>query len=302
VHNIGNALRKNSLVAHRYENRGNVTIVSTNNGRYAVKKNNIDKKIKHYLRSRNFDYIPKSIEEDNYIISEYIDGFDLPDEQKILDLIELIALLHNKTTHYKEIDLSYYTGLYEDLSNNIEYLYTYYTDMINIIESKVFMSPSEYLLARNISVIYQTLDLCYEMLEDFYKLVKEKRKQRLVVLHNNLDLNHYIRNNDSYLISWDKSKIDSPVFDIYKLYKKYVLDFDFTEILEKYERHYPLFEDEKLLLYVLITLPDIIEFKDSDYKTCVKISKTLDSMIKTKEIVLPYYSEYRKHQKQKEYE
>lgn len=302
MHNIGNILRKNSLVAHKYENRGNVTIVTTNNGKYAIKKNKIDKTIKNYLRSRNFDYLPKYIEDENYIISEYIEDYDLPAEQKILDLVELIALLHNKTTHYKEIDLSYYTELYEDLNNNIEYLYSYYTDIINIIESKVFMSPSEYLLARNISIIYDTIDLCYEMLEDFYKLVKEKRKQRLVVLHNNLDLNHYIRNNDSYLISWDKSKIDSPVFDLYKLYKKYVLDFDFTEILKKYENHYPLFESERLLLFVLITMPDIIELKTSDYDNCVCISKLLDSIIKTKEIVLPYYTEYRKHQQQKEYE
>jgi len=297
VHNIGRILRKNSLVAHKYENRGNVTIVTTNNGKYAIKKNKIDKKIKSYLRSRNFDYLPKYIEDENYIISEYIEDFDLPAEQKIIDLVELLALLHNKTTHYKEVDLSYYTELYEDLSNNIEYLYSYYTDTINIIESKVFMSPSEYLLARNISVIYNTLDLCYEMLEDFYKLVKEKRKQRLVVLHNNLDLNHYIINEEPYLISWDNAKIDSPIFDIYKLYKKYVLDFDFSEILRHYENRYPLFDSEKLVLFVLITLPDIIEFKNSDYDNCVQISKILDSMIKTKELVLPYYTEYRKHQK-----
>ena len=295
MHNIVNILRKNDLVATRYEKKGTVTIATTNNGKYAIKKGKIDDKIRSYLRARNFDYIPKSIEEDGYNISEYIEEYDLPKEQKIQDLIELTALLHNKTTHYKEIDLSYYTTLYEDLNNNIEYLYTYYTDMINLIEGKVFMSPSEYLLARNITEIYSTLDLCHDMVEDFYSLVKEKRKQRLVVLHNNLDLTHYIRNNSSFLVSWDKSKIDAPIFDIYKLYKKYVLDFDFDEILRTYEKHYPLFDDEKLLLFVLITLPDIIEFDDSEYNMCLKISKMLDSMIKTKNMVLPYYSEYRKN-------
>lgn len=301
MHNIGNILRKNDLVATRYEKRGTVTIATTNNGKYAIKKNNVNKQIQNYLRARNFDYLPPSIEEDEYLISKYIEGYDLPKEQKILDLIELTALLHNKTTHYKEIDLSYYTTLYEDLNGNIEYLYTYYTDMINVIESKVFMSPSEYLLARNITSIYESLDLCHEMLEDFYKIVKEKRKQRLVVLHNNLDLNHYIRNNNSYLVSWDKSKIDQPIFDIYKLYKKYVLEFDFDEILNAYEKHYPLFPDEKLLLFVLITLPDIIVFEESEYQNCLKISKVIDSMIKTKNMVLPYYTEYRKHKEQEEY-
>jgi len=74
-----------------------------------------------------------------------------------------------------------------------------------------------------------------------------------------------------------------------------VLDFDFDEILRTYEKHYPLFDDEKLLLYVLITLPDIISFDEPEYNMCLKISKMLDSMIKTKNMVLPYYSEYRKN-------
>ena len=54
-------------------------------------------------------------------------------------------------------------------------------------------------------------------LEKWYELVKNSHKKRLVVLHNNLDLSHFLRNSKSYLISWDKSKIDIPIFDLYKL-------------------------------------------------------------------------------------
>jgi formylmethanofuran dehydrogenase subunit D len=300
VHKIGDVLRKNSLVALGYENRGNTVVVTTNNGKYVVKKNNVPYDIKNYLRSRNFDYIPNAIYDDDYIISEYIEGYDIPKEQKIQDIVELTALLHNKTTHYKETDLSYYNELYNDLSDNIEYLTGYYNDLISIIEEKVFMSPSEYLLARNIKVIFENLHLCHDMLEDFYELVKEKRKQRLVVLHNNLDLDHYIRNNNSYLVSWDKAKIGEPIFDIYKLYKKYALDFDFDEILKLYENHYPLFNHERLLLFVLISAPNILSFNQSEYKNCINFSTEIDTLIKTREIVLPYYTEYRKHKAQEE--
>lgn len=84
----------------------------------------------------------------------------------MLDLIKLVSLLHNKTTHYKEVDFADYKTIYETLSNNIEYLYSYYNDIITLIETKVYMSPSEYLLARNISKIFGSLNFSKQELEN----------------------------------------------------------------------------------------------------------------------------------------
>lgn len=302
MNEIAKLLRKNNLNAVKYEKKGNVTIVTTNKGKFVLKKNKENKKIQNYLKDRNFDYIPSVIYEDDYIISEFIEENEALNEQKILDLVELVSLLHLKTTHFKEVEPDYYNSLYEDLRNNLEYLYTYYTDIINIIETKIYMSPSEYLFARNINIIYSSLDECYEMIEDFYKLVKEKNKQRFVILHNNLDLNHYLKKEKPYLISWEKSKIDSPVFDIFKLYKKYSLDFDFEEILKKYENNYPLYEEEKLLLFILILMPSVIKFDKNEYQMCIIINKEIEGLKKTKKIVLPHYTEYRKHKQKEKYE
>ncbi len=285
---INEALRKHSLVANRYEKRGKATIVNTNEGRYIYKDSKIDDNILNYLKSRNFDYLPEIIgKEEDYQISKYVDGFDIPNEQKMLDLVKLVALLHSKTTHYKEIDINDYEEIYEDLDNNLKFLYGYYTDLITTIESKVYMSPSELLLARNISKIYQVIEKDKERLEKWHEQVKEKRKQRNVVLHNNLKLDHFIRNNNSYLISWDKAKIGNPVFDLYKLYNNHILDFDFSDILREYEKSYPLLKDEKELFYVLISLPDIIKFQDTEYNMCKKISHTLDKIYKTERIISP---------------
>ena len=214
----------------------------------------------------------------------------MPSEQKMLDMIKLIALLHNKTTYYKEVSEDEYMKIYEDITNNIEYLYSYYTDLISVIETRVYMSPSEYLLARGISKIFNSLNYTKYEVDRWYELVKEKRKQRYVVLHNNLELDHFIKNNDSYLISWEKSKIDIPIFDIYKLYKKHALDFDFSILLKSYEQDYPLLDEERELLFILISLPDKIEFNTTNYEMCKKISKLLDYLYKTDELVSPYYS------------
>ena len=300
MNSLKELLKKYELKPNCYRKNGKVTIVDSKSGKYVIKelRNDINKNIYKYLESRNFNYYPSIInadEEDNYQISEYVEEIEMPEEQKMLDLIELVSLLHYKTTHYKEVDEDDYKKIYEDILNNINYLYSYYIDVISIIETKVYMSPSEYLLARNISKIFSSIEFCRNELDKWYDIVKEKRKQRLVVLHNNLELNHFIKNNNSYLISWDKSKIDIPIFDLYKLYKKHALEFDFEMIFRAYERNYQLLEEERKLLFILITLPDKIEFNLSEYEMCKKISRLIDIIYKTEVLLSPYYSEKKEY-------
>lgn len=287
-------LNKYSLKPQRYEVKGKVTIIDTNNGKYVIKEKNRENNssIYDYLNSRNFNYYPKilSDDEDDYVVTEYIESSMMPDEQKLMDLIDLVSLLHSKTTHYKEVDVADYKKLYEDIANNIEYLYSYYNDIITIIESKVYMSPSEYLLARNISSIFSALSYSKDELEKWYELINKKTKQRLVVLHNNLDMSHFISNKQTYLINWDKSKIDIPIFDLYKLYKRHNLDYDFEEVLQRYERNYPLLEEERKLLFILIILPDKIDFDENNYEMTKKVSHLIDSIYKTQQLISPYYS------------
>ena len=289
---INELLKKYQIKPHRYIKNGKTTIVDTEIGRFAIKKNNKDKRIFDYLRSRSFNYYPRTISEENeeYEIAEYIENLDYPNEQKMLDLINLISLLHSKTTHYKEVDFEDYKQIYEDIKNNIEYLESYYNDIITLIESHIYMSPSEYLLARNISRIFISLNYCKEEVENWYTLIKDKTKQRVVVLHNNLDLSHFIKNDNSYLISWDKAKIGIPIFDLYILYKRHALDFDFSEILKQYEQNYPLQKDERKLFFILIALPPKIEFDKSTYEQTKEISSEMDIMYKTEKLISPYYS------------
>lgn len=286
---INKLLRKHELKPNGYKKKGKALIVKTKNGNIIIKKKLNQNEIYDYLNSRSFRYYPRILEEDDqYRITEYIDEIEMPKEQKMLDMINLVSLLHNKTTYYKEVDEDDYKKIYEDISGNIEYLNSYYIDIITIIESKVYMSPSEYLLARNISKIFASLNYSKNKLDEWLEIMQKKGKQRFVVLHNNLEIDHYVRNSDSYLISWDKAKIDIPIFDIYKLYKKCSLEFDFESILKEYERNYPLLEEERILLFILITLPDKIEFENNEYENTKKISKQIDILYKTEKLIEEY--------------
>ena len=291
--------QKYDLKPNKIKIIGKATIIDTDKGKYVLKPKNRkynNNTIFKYLNSRSFDYYPKiySDDSDDYDLVEYVEEVEEPKEQKISDLIEIVSLLHNKTTHYKDVDEDDYKKIYEDVKNNIEYLTEYYNDMMEIIESKVFMSPSEYFLAQNISKIYGSLNYCNREIEKWYEIISKKRKQRFVVLHNNLELSHFIKNKNAYLLNWEKSRIDIPIFDLYKLYKRHALDFDFVSLLKQYEKNYPLLEEERLLFFILISLPERLEFDDNDLKLCIKFSKVLEYMYKTENLLSPYYAENRK--------
>jgi len=285
---ISELLKKNDIRALSYKRSGNVIIADTNVGKVVIKRNKNKDYIYNYLNTRNFDYYPEILDSEDYIVSKYVEDIDIPPEQKILDLVDLVSLMHSKTTHYKNISEDEYKKIYEDLMNNFEYLYEYYNDLISIIDDKVFMSPSEYLLARNISAIFKSIEIGRGYVEDWLKEVEGLNKLRMSIVHNNLDLSHYIRNSYDYLVSWDKYKIDIPIFDLYNLYNNHFLDFNFFELLKRYEQTYPLKKYESDLFFILINMPSKIEFNDTEFNMCIKISNEIDRLYKSNELVNQY--------------
>ena len=280
---INEILKKNGMRSTSYKRKGNVIYVNTNKGIYIIKKNNIDNKVLDYLNNRGFKQYPDTIFDKDYTISKYEEEADIPSEQKIMDLIDTIGVLHSKTSFYKEVSSYDYKTIYEDILNNLEYLYEYYNNYINIIDNKVIYSPSEFLLARNISYIFKSIESSRNYINEWYKKIENIDKIRVSVIHNNLDLSHFIRNKKNYLISWDKSRIDMPIYDLYKLYNKYYMDYNFNEILNRYENIYHLKDYEKELFLILINIPNKIVYTD-EYNTCVNISHEIDRLYKSNEI------------------
>jgi len=275
--------------------KGKCIIANVDNKKLAIKeKNNHNiRETYDYLSSRSFEYYPKLVlNNDKYNIYEYIDNVNSPIEQKAFDMMTLLSLLHNKTTFYKEIDINEYKEIFESITNKIEYTTNYYNNLINVIESHVYMSPSEYLIARNISKIFGALEYAKNGINEWYDLVKNIAKKRMVLLYNNIDINHVIRNKDLYLLNFEKSKMGIPIYDIYDFYIKYALNFDFIDLLNYYESKYPLLKEEKKLLYVMISIPDIINFKDNEIENC-KVTKNIIDLLYKSEVLISENTEKR---------
>ena len=280
-------LDKNDLKVDKYTMKGKTMIVNTPLGQFALKKGNLDN-IYKYLLSRNFEYFPKVIDSnEDSTIYEFVDDVKYDNDQRAFDLIHTIALLHSKTTYYKDVDIDEYKKIFEETMEKINYIYNYYMDVINIIESKIYMSPSEYLIARNISKIFSCIYFCKNELEQWYEIVKNEKRKRVVTLHYNLKLDNIIRNKSVYLIGWEYSKIDSPIYDFINFYNNYALYFDFRSLLNEYERIFPFKEEEKKLLSVLISIPSKIPNTEKEYNKVKNVRQLLDKIYKTELLLTP---------------
>ena len=282
---------KNHIVTKKITIKNNVRIIDSGSELFVIKRRDRElDSVYKYLKSRSFDYFPELIyKTDNYDVYRYIDDVDISIEERAEDIIKLITMLHSKTTFYKDIDDDTYKELYEGIIEKLDYLNNYYGDLAEVIEREEYMSPSRYYFIRNISRVFASLDYCRYHIDKWYKIIEDKKRIRVVQLHNNLDLDHYlVEDNRPYLISWRLSKKDIPIYDLINFYKKYYNDLDFCELMRKYEMNYPMLPEERELFFVLISIPWKLEFRDGEYYMCKRVQKFYDYLLNSEKLIEDY--------------
>lgn len=268
----------------------NAYVISNGNKKCVVKENKTNLyDMFNYLNSRNFHNLPDYHKLSNYDIFDFIEDSNLSIEERLFEAINLIILLHTKTTRYEKVDLDDYKIIYEDLLKKIEELNNYYISLNDQIDKEIYMAPSHYLLVRNISKIYGALSFCINELDNWYELIKTSTKQRVVLIHNNLDLSHILYNKKPYLISWNNSKIDIPIYDLVNLYDKYYNNSDFSVLLNNYQSKYPLFKEELKLFFVIISIPLKIEFTSDEIENIKLVKSIINRISIGDKLIRPYY-------------
>lgn len=283
-------LKRNGLEPKSITKNKKSYIVETKDNKKYVLKEEQKQPDYNYLLSRNFNYFPSNFNIEDYTVYEYIENSNVSEEEQLTDIIDLISLLHTKTTRYKNIDIDNYKIIYEDLLEQIETINNYYIDLNNIIDNELYMSPSNYFLVRNISKIYSAINFSKQELNNWYELIKENPKSRFSYIHNNLELDHLIISDNPYLISWDKSTIDFPINDLYNLYKKYYNYNNFDVLLNRYQKRYPLKEEELKLFFIKISIPYKIELNENELNNTQKIKELISYLNAGDNLIRPYYN------------
>ena len=277
MNNLKKILEEYDIKLNSFKALGKVTILDTNKGKLVFKENSNNYDIYEYLKTRDFKYSPRTVNTKNSKLElvEYIEEKEVPDEQRLNDLIHLSGILHRQTSFNKEIDMDEIKKIYEDIVKKNNYLRSYYEDLNNYIDTKVFMSPSEYLLVSNIDIIYYLLDFVHIEIDNWYKEVKEHKTIRYSMIHNNLDLSHILESDNKYLISWSKSRLDMPIIDMLKLYQDNYYDLNLEDFLREYERENRINNNEYLFFLINLAMLKKIEFSKNTYQDCYNINNYL---------------------------
>ncbi len=291
-------MNKNSLLKYSYINNIKVLTYS-DNSKILVKtkkKYNLEK-IYNYLDSHNFNNYLKPLKiTDREVYFQYLPKVLLDNDERAKKLVYNLSVLQNKTTTYKEIDRDRQKEDYDKLKNKILYLENYYFTLQDTIENKVYMSPSEYLFIRNVSIIYQALNFSKEILEKWYKIVKEKTTERFVYCHGKCELAHFLCNDEGYFISLENAHLGKPTEDFLYFFNKNYKDTDMLSNFRFYQHRFHYKEEELLYFIVNLVIPKKIDIYKSSLKKCMELTDYFDKLKVTSNFVLEYQKNHQHYE------
>lgn len=258
-------------------------LIEEDNNYYILKPRKIEiEDIYSNLISRNFNNFLSPIEINNsYEKYEFINELNSSDDDRSNDIVYLMSLLHNKTTSFNEVNENELKTRFEDIIKLLDETYEYYSNLQNNIEEEIYMSPAEQLLMNNISKIYYLLNVSRKNIEDYYEIISNKKVERKSIIHGNLKMNHILESKEKYLISWNNSKKEIPVYDLVKFYKNEYEKIELSSLYENYKSKYKLNEEEENLFISLISIPNIIKLDKTNYIDCININGLVDYVDKT---------------------
>ncbi len=281
----------------KYSFFNNVKYIETDIGNFIIKKTD-DNELFINLSRNGFDnYIDYKYAVDDYKLYPHIDNFEIEDDERGLDVIYLMSKLHNKTSYFKEVSLDEIKDMYEKKKYLIKELNDYYEYLRFIIEEKQYLTPTEMYLLPNLSIIFISLDLANKYLEEWYEIMQNKKRIRISLIHNNLDLSHIIENDKPYLISWEHHKYDLPIYDFLHFYKEEFDKLDFIDLLNIYKNNVNASKEELFLLYVEMLMPQKLILNNSEIKNVYDLTKQNQYLIKSYNLVLKDDKPDEKHQK-----
>lgn len=268
---------------------GKSKIVDTDEGRFVIKKKSKDiKSLYDYLNSRSFTSYPELVDElDDEYVYKVVSEPEIPIEQKSLDMAKVLSSLHTKTVYFKDISADKIKEIYENIVSNITYLEGYYETLFNNLEIKEVLLPSEQVILEGRSKIKSLTEFLTNEAEDWYNLASTKTKERVVYCHNNLSIDHFI---DNKFISWDHYTVDTPILDLINLYHNDFGKYNYSNFLTKYLKSFELLEEEKHLLFLMLSFPLELKTGQNEMENTINASKVFDYINETEKLIRPYYS------------
>lgn len=223
---------------------------------------------------------------DKELIFPYFEKTSLTDDEISKRLVLNLTIWQNKTTTYQKLNLDEVKNFYESTKKEINYLFSYYRDIVLQLETKVYYLPTEYLFLRNSSIINRQLKVAADLLEEWYETVKNKERERLVYCHGKCELAHFLPIDDGYFISLEQAHLGRVSDDIENLFRKNFSSIDLVTTYNLYQRKYPYTLDEKLFLFVKLAIPPKIDIYPCNLETNKRLLDFYEQLIDFNKFIL----------------
>lgn len=223
---------------------------------------------------------------DKELIFPYFEKTSLTDDEISKRLVLNLTIWQNKTTTYQKLNLDEVKNFYESTKKEINYLFSYYRDILLQLETKVYYLPTEYLFLRNSSIINRQLKVAADLLEEWYETVKNKERERLVYCHGKCELAHFLPIDDGYFISLEQAHLGRVSDDIENLFRKNFSSIDLVTTYNLYQRKYPYTLDEKLFLFVKLAIPPKIDIYPCNLETNKRLLDFYEQLIDFNKFIL----------------
>lgn len=275
-------LRLYDLVPKFVEEYGKVTKVYTEQGIFALKKLENDQRGQngllrnmHSLSEGGFRGIMPLYytrdgrffvyeQEQGYYLMPWLEQTDIASEENnhFYTMFSYLGKLHKATQKEKDFSAEEIEKQYEQLIEQWEREKEILDTFIEKCEQKWYMSPFELYFCSYYHQTVRSHEFAVKALDEWYHVVKEKKKTRTVMVHGDLSSQHFLvdKQRNGYFLSLEKAHEATPMYDLVQFYYRALNTYPTqrTERFEwflEYEKVFPLHKEEKKLMISYLAYP-----------------------------------------------
>ncbi|MBP1947684.1 phosphotransferase [Virgibacillus litoralis] len=204
-----------------------------------------------------------------YYLTPWLSSNKLDQQQVIRNLYNAIGEIHVKTKRTQFVQTDTLISTFTDYQKNSAELYKKELYFVELFEKNRFMSPFELLVCTQFRIMDNVLTVLNNCIDLFISQIQNDKEWNYSLCHGNLNLEHILHHNDTYILNWEKATYDNAIMDLSILLKQLVRNYDqsssqLTDSFSAYTNHNKLKKSELYLLaiYLLNPYPYIKKIQD----------------------------------------
>lgn len=281
-------LQQYGLQAHRIDHVGKVKKVYTNVGVFALKEIKHDRQIQTVQQAYSL-YTKQSVplylsrqgtpfvfyQGQYYYLMPWITQGTNPERgERIRSFFRDLAYLHRQSLKEVDVKEEEITHYYEARKSEWEKQRTFLQSYVEQCEHEWYMSPFQLQVCTYFHETMQAYWFAETQLEKWYEKIKETKKWRMVFIHGNALLSHYVHDEkgNRYFLSWERACWASPLADLFTSLYHHVrtshpIGDEWIDGVVEYEQQLSILDEEQAFFFSHLAQPDSMYRFVSQYAT-----------------------------------